>query len=78
MLNLMLAVLVASDIFILVVIIGVLGLWMKGADSVAFPGLGLIVATPLFLALLISAEVALVMCSAYLVRYIPIVSEFLG
>jgi hypothetical protein len=78
MVNLMLAVLALADIFTLLVIVGVLGLWMKGADSLVFPGLGLIVATPLLLALLITAEVALVVCSAYLVRYIPILSELLG
>ena len=78
MLNLMLAVLALADIFILVVLIGVLGLWMKGADSLVFPGLGLIVATPLLLALLVTVEAALVVCSAYLVRYIPIVRESLG
>ena len=78
MLYLTLAVLALVEIFILVAIIGVLGFWMKGADSLAFPGLGLIFATPLLLTLLIVAEVIMVICAAYLVRYIPIVRALLG
>ena len=36
---------------ILVPLIGVLGFWLKGVDSIALPGLGIIVATPLLVAL---------------------------
>ena len=63
---------------VLVSIIGVLGLWMKGASSVVLPGLGIIVATPLLLMLLLVAEIILVVLAAYLVRYVPVVRELLG
>ena len=76
--NLVLALLIIIAAVILVAIIGVLGVWMKGADSIALPGLGLIVATPLLLILLIVGEIILVILAAYLVRYIPIVRELLG
>jgi hypothetical protein len=76
--NLILAVLVLACIVILVMIIGALGFWMKGADAIALPGLGIIIDTPLLLTLLIIVELLLVICSAYLVRYIPIMREMLG
>jgi hypothetical protein len=78
MLNLALVIFVLADMFILLAIIGTLGFWMKGEGSLAFPGLGLIFATPLLLILLIIVEVIMVICTAYLVRYIPIVRELLG
>ena len=70
--NLVLVLLIISATVILVAIIGVLGVWMKGADSIALPGLGIILATPLLLLLLIVVELILVILAAYLVRYIPI------
>ncbi len=76
--NLVLALLILISTVMLVAIIGALGFWMKGADSIALPGLGIIVATPLLLILLIVVEVSLVVLAAYLVRYIPIVQDLLG
>ena len=76
--NLVLVLLIIIAAVILVAIIGLLGVWMKGADSIALPGLGIIIATPLLLILLIVVELILVILAAYLVRYIPIVRELLG
>ncbi len=59
-------------IILLIMLIVVLGLWMKGVSSLAFPGLGLLVSTPLIFVLLLIAEIVLVLLAAYLVRYIPI------
>ncbi len=43
-----------------VLVIGLLIMWLKGADSIAFPGLGIIVATPLIVLLLLILEVVIV------------------
>jgi hypothetical protein len=51
---------------------------MKGSSAVALPGLGIIVATPLALALLFVAEIIMVLISAYLVRLIPIARLLFG
>ena len=70
--NLALGLLILLAVILLVAIIGVLGLWMKGVDAIAFPGLGIIVATGLMLGLLIIIEVACVISAALLIRSIPI------
>jgi hypothetical protein len=75
MLKLALVVSTLLAILVLVALIGALGLWMKGIDSIAFPGLGVIVGTKLFLIVLSLAEVCLVFAAAYLVRFIPFVRE---
>ena len=75
MLNLALAVSTLLAILVLVALIGVLGLWMKGIGSVAFPALGIIVGTKLFLILLSVAEISLILIAAYLVRFLPFVRE---
>jgi hypothetical protein len=75
MLNLALAVSTLLAIVVLVLLIGALGLWMKGSGSIAFPGLGITVGTQLFLILLSIAEVSLVLIAAYLVRFLPFVRE---
>ncbi len=62
----------------LIVFIGVLGIWMKGADSLAFPGLGLVVATPVVLVLLLVFESLMVLLAAYLVRFIPMMQLMFG
>jgi hypothetical protein len=62
-------------ILVLIALIGALGLWMKGIHSIAFPGLGLLVGTQVFVILLSLAEVALVLTAAYLVRFLPFVRE---
>lgn len=74
----LLAVSVIISIIILTLFIIVLGVWMKGSSSLAFPGLGLIVATPLVLILLLVAEIVMVLSAAYLVRVIPIARLLFG
>ena len=54
------ALLTLAAILISVLIIGFLVMWWKGVDSIAFPGLGLLVATPLLVLLLLIVEAALV------------------
>ncbi|MBA3242074.1 MAG: hypothetical protein H0T60_12675 [Acidobacteria bacterium] len=67
-----------AALLILVLFILVLGLWMKGVSSVALPGLGLIVATPLILLLLLFLETVFVILAAYLVRLIPFARLLFG
>ena len=71
--SLLLVLLILIAAAILVALIGVLGFWMKGVDVILLPGLGLIIATPLILALLVTLEIGVVVLAAYLVRYTPIV-----
>jgi hypothetical protein len=74
--GLILLVLIAA--VVLVAIIGVLGFWMKGVGSIALPGLGIIVATPLLLILLCIVEIIFILLAAYLVRHVSIVRELPG
>ena len=69
---------VLAALFILILFILLLGLWMKGASSLALPGLGLIVATPLILLVLLFLETVFVLLAAYLVRFIPFARLMLG
>ena len=62
----------------LVPLIWVLGVWLKGADSIALPGLGIIIATPLLVMVLVIAEFGTIFCAAYCVRYLPTVSMLFG
>lgn len=57
---------------ILLPLIWVLGVWLKGASSIVLPGLGLVVATPLLLMLLVAMEVSVVFVAAYCIRYMPL------
>jgi hypothetical protein len=75
MLNLALAVSTLLAMVVLIALICALGLWMKGIDSIVFPGLGIIVGTQLFLIVLSIAEVSLILIAAYLVRFLPFVRE---
>ncbi len=63
---------------ILVPLIWVLGFWLKGADNIALPGLGVIIATPLLVTVLVMAEFGAIFCAAYCVRYLPTVSMLFG
>ena len=63
---------------LLIPLIGALGFWLKGADSIALPGLGIIIATPLLVAALAVAEVGTVFCAAYCVRYLPVARMLFG
>ena len=74
----LLAISVIFSILILILFIILLGLWMKDLTSVVLPGLGVIVATPLALALLLVLEIFGVLISAYLVRSIHIASLLFG
>ena len=56
---------------LLIPLIVALGFWLKGAGAIALPGLGVIIATPLLVALLAVAEVGAVFCAAYCIRYLP-------
>ena len=70
MLKLMLGLLIVLAVMLLLAIIGVLGLWLKGVGSIAFPGLGLIIATRLILAFLVMIEIVVVTLAAFLLRAI--------
>ena len=74
----LLAISVIVSILILILFIIFLGLWMKGSSIVALPGLGVIVATPLALLMLLVVEIIMVLISAYLVRLIPIARLLFG
>lgn len=63
---------------ILIPLIGALGFWLRGTDSIVLPGLGLIIATPLLVATLAVAEVGVVICAAYCVRYLPAARMLFG
>ena len=76
MVNVALGLLILLAVILLVAIIGVLGLWLKGVDAIAFPGLGIIVATPFMLAFLIIVELIVVISAAFLVRKLPLFPSF--
>jgi hypothetical protein len=75
MLKLALVVSTLLAVLVLIALIGALGLWLKGVGSIAFPGLGIIVGTQMFLILLTLAEIFLVLIAAYLVRFLPLVRD---
>ncbi|HEX8772204.1 MAG TPA: hypothetical protein VF735_01285 [Pyrinomonadaceae bacterium] len=72
MANIALGLLILLAVILLVAIICVLGLWLKGVGSIAFPGLGIIVATGLILAFLIIMELVVIICAAFVIRSIPV------
>lgn len=78
MINFLLAVLMLVAMLTLIPITGLLGLWMKGADNILLPGLGLIVATPILFGFFVVVEIAVILLTAYLVRYIPVVRELVS
>src|SRR5215204_447898 len=57
---------------LLIPLIGALGFWLKGANSIVLPGLGVIIATPLLVAVLVVAEIGAVCGAAYCIRYLPV------
>ena len=59
--NLIAAFLILAAVIISVLIIGFLVAWWEGVDSIAFPGLGLLIATPLLVLLLLIIEAALIL-----------------
>ena len=54
------ALLTLAAILISALTIGFLVIWWKGVDSILFPGLGLMVATPMIVLLLLIVEVVVV------------------
>lgn len=69
MINLIFTLLVISAIVISLLIIGFLILWLKGVDSLAFPGLGLIVATPFFPVLLTILQLVVIIAAIFVSGY---------
>lgn len=63
---------------LLIPLIGALGFWLRGADAIALPGLGVIIAAPLLVVVLAAAEVVVVFCAAYCVRYLPAARMLFG
>ena len=63
---------------ILIPLILALGFWLKGAGSIALPGLGVIIATPLLVAALAFVEVGAIFGAAYCVRYLPAARMLFG
>ena len=63
---------------LLIPLIGALGFWLKGANAIVLPGLGVIIATPLLVAALAVAEVGAIFCAAYCVRYLPLARMLSG
>ncbi len=59
--NLLLTLLIIAAILTSVFTIGVLVLWWKGVNAIALPGMGLIVATPLMVLLLLIVEMVTVL-----------------
>ncbi len=59
--NLILTLLIIAAILTSVFTIGVLVLWWKGVNAIALPGMGLIVATPLMVLLLLIVEMVTVL-----------------
>ena len=55
---------------ILIPLIVALGFWLKGVESIALPGLGLIIGMPLLVAALAVAELGAVFGAAYCVRHL--------
>ena len=68
MMNLIFGLLVLIAIFISIVIIGLLILWLKGSYSIALPGFGIILATPLFIMLLMIIEFGVVIVATFVSR----------
>lgn len=65
MMNLIFNLLVLTGIFISILIIIALFGWLKGTDAIALPGFGILLATPLFITLLIIAELSVVIIAAF-------------
>jgi hypothetical protein len=69
MANLIFTLLILAAVVISLLTIGMLLLWLRGADTLAFPGLGLLVATPLFVVLLTLLQLAVVGAAIFAARY---------
>ena len=69
MANLIFTLLILAAVVISLLTIGMLLLWLWGADTLAFPGLGLLVATPLFVVLLTLLQLLVVAGAIFAARY---------
>lgn len=65
MANFIFTLLILMAVFISLLIMGSLFMWLKGSSSIAFPGLGIIVATPLVTILLIVIELIVVVIAMF-------------
>lgn len=62
---LLLALALICGVFILLLLLA----WLLGVDSIALPGLGLLIATPLFIIALIVIELLLVISATFVSRW---------
>lgn len=67
--NLIFTLLVLAAICISLLTVAILILWLKGGDVVAFPGLGILVATPLFTILLTVLQLVVIIAAIFVSRY---------
>ena len=69
MINLVFSLLVVVAIIVSLLTFVLLVTWLRGADSLAFPGLGIIVATPLFALLLTVLQFLIIIAAIVVARY---------
>ena len=69
MANLIFTLLVLAAVVISVLTIGVLLLWLWGVDTLAFPGLGVLISTPLLAVLLTLLLLVVVGAAIFAARY---------
>lgn len=69
MINLIFTLLVLSAIIASLLSAGFLVLWLRGANLVAFPGLGIIVTAPFVALLLTVLQLILIIAAIFLSRY---------
>jgi len=63
--NLLLTLLILAAILTSILIIGFLVLWWKGVEVIVLPGLGVIIATPLIVGLLLVIEIVIVLLASF-------------
>jgi hypothetical protein len=64
--------------FVLLLLIWSLGAWMMGAPSILLPGLGLVVSMSFCFMLFLTIEIALILISAFLYRFVNFSGSPLG
>ena len=69
MAHLIFTLLVLAAVVICLLTIGMLLLWLWGVDTLAFPGLGLLVSTPLLVVLLTLLLLVVVVAAIFAARY---------
>ena len=63
--NLLLTLLIGVAIIVSILTIGFLVMWWKGVEVIALPGLGVIIATPLIVGLLLVIEIVIVLLASF-------------